>query len=194
MTTTARPPKIKELSLDYLALISKANFVFNRMAYQPSSFVSLVRSRWEPATRKRRKAMFRSIKVLLVVVVVLALAGGAFAFAAANTIDKSSAGYIGENLVSGYNISNIKYNLDSDPENLTSITFNVTPISGTVAATVVKIQTAGTGSENWTDCTLGDATGDDNDIVPVTCIPVDKVLAHVTELNVVSSSSYIPAS
>lgn len=119
-------------------------------------------------------------------VVVLALAGGVYAFAARNTIDQSAAGYVGSNTVSGFNISHIQYNLAADPSNFVSITFNVQPVAGKVAATVVKIQTAGSGSENWTGCTLGIPTEFDDDIVPVTCKPSDRVLAHVNELNVVA--------
>jgi hypothetical protein len=41
---------------------------------------------------KRRKTMFRNIKVLLIAVFVLAIAGSAYAFAAANTVPDSAAG------------------------------------------------------------------------------------------------------
>ena len=59
--------------------------------------------------------MFRNFKVLLIVLVVIVIAGSAYAFAAANTVPDSAAGYKA-NVVPGYTVTNIVYDLDAtDP-------------------------------------------------------------------------------
>ena len=101
--------------------------------------------------KKGKKAMLRNFKVLLIAVLVLVLAGGAYAFAAANSVPKSAAGYVtGE--VSGYTVTNIVYDLNAaDPTKVENITFSISPSSGDVVAAIVKIQTAASG---WKDCDL----------------------------------------
>ena len=135
--------------------------------------------------------MSRNIKVLLVAVVVLALAGGSFAFAAANSVPDSAAGYKA-NVVSGYTVTNIVYDLNAtNPTMVDKITFDIAPSSGTVLAATVKIQTVdGTGT--WNDCSLGTAT---LLVKPVTCTYADPTLAvaDIDALNVVASSSLDPA-
>jgi hypothetical protein len=99
--------------------------------------------------QKRRKAMVRNFKVLLVVLVVIVIAGGAYAFAAANTVDASNAGYKA-NTVTGYTITNIVYDLHSDdPTKLDKITFNVAPSGGNEAAPVTVLIST-TASQNFT--------------------------------------------
>jgi hypothetical protein len=82
--------------------------------------------------------MLRNFKVILAVLVVLVLAGGAYAFAAANTIAPSNVGYK-DSVVSGYDVTGILYNSNSAlKENLDSISFDVEPIAvdGVIAKTV----------------------------------------------------------
>jgi hypothetical protein len=134
--------------------------------------------------------MFRNIKVMLIVLVVLVIAGGAYGFAAANTVAPSAGGY-SANVVSGYTVTDIKYDLNAtDPTKVDKILFDVSPTSGTVVAAIVKVQTATGG--NWTDCTLvaGEAP-----LVAATCTFADPILtfANVTALNIVASSSIDPA-
>ena len=100
--------------------------------------------------------MFRNFKVLLIVFVAVILAGSAYAFAAQNTVADSAAGYKA-NVVPGYTVTNIVYDLDAtDPTLVDAITFDISPSSGTVVAAIVKLQTATGGS--WTDCTLAAGT------------------------------------
>lgn len=132
--------------------------------------------------------MFRSFKILFVVFVVLVIAGSAYAFAAANSVPDSAAGYSAKS-VPGFTITDIVYDLDAtDPTVVDAITFDVAPTSGTVVAALVKVQTADAGS--WTECTLGTATGSSR---PVTCTYGALALTDVTALNIVASSSLDPA-
>ncbi|MDR3576080.1 MAG: hypothetical protein P4L50_19615 [Anaerolineaceae bacterium] len=131
--------------------------------------------------------MLRKFKILLIALVILVIAGGAYGFAAANNVDASAAGY-SATVVSGYDITNIKYNLNSDtPTLVDTITFTATPhdMSAPVVA-LVKVQTATDGT--WKDCTFGDPV---DKAMPVTCTYTDPTLtiASVTALNIVASSS-----
>lgn len=132
--------------------------------------------------------MFRNIKVLLIALVVIIVAGSAYAFAATNTVADSAAGYRAS-VVPGYTITNIVYDLNaSDPTIVDAITFDIAPTSGSVAAVIVKIQTATGGA--WTDCTLTDGT------LPAkhaACAYGSLNLEGVTALNIVASSSADPA-
>jgi hypothetical protein len=137
---------------------------------------------------KRRKAMLSKIKVLLIALVVIVIAGGAFAFAAANTVPDTNAGYVAS-VVSGYTVTDIVYDLDADdPTLVDQITFNIAPSTGSVLAAVVKLQTETAGT--WTECTLGAPT---LLVKPVTCTYGALELADVTALNVVASGSLDPA-
>jgi hypothetical protein len=131
--------------------------------------------------------MFRNLRILSALVVVIAIAGGAFAFAAQNTVPDSAAGYKA-NVVPGYTVTNIVYDLDaSDPTLVDAITFDIAPSSGTVVAAIVKIQTATSGA--WTDCTLVAGTPPSMD---VTCTYGTLELEDVTALNIVASSTTDP--
>jgi hypothetical protein len=131
--------------------------------------------------------MFRNLKILLVLIVIIAVAGGAFAFAAQNTVPDTAAGYKA-NVVPGYTVTNIVYDLDaSDPTLVDAITFDIAPSSGTVVAAIVKLQTANGGA--WTDCTLVAGTPPSMD---VTCTYGALDLEDVTALNIVASSTTDP--
>jgi len=132
--------------------------------------------------------MFRNFKVLLIALVAVVIAGSAYAFAAANTVPDSAAGYKA-NTVPGYTVTNIVYDLDAtDPTIVDLITFDISPTSGTVVAAIVKVQTAAAGS--WTNCTLAAGTPPAMD---VTCTYGSLELADITALNIVASSSLDPA-
>jgi len=150
--------------------------------------VSLAQTRRESDLQKKEKAMFRNFKVLLVVLVLIVVAGSAYAFAAANTVPDSAAGYKA-NTVPGYTVTDIVYDLNaSDPTLVDKITFKVGPSSGTVEAAIVKLQTTASG---WKDCTLGAAVAH---VIPVTCTYADPTLAlvDIVALNIVASSSADP--
>jgi hypothetical protein len=128
--------------------------------------------------------MFRNFKVLLIVFVAIIIAGSAYAFAATNTVPDSAAGYKA-NVVPGYTVTNIAYDLDAtDPTVVDKVTFAIAPSSGAVVASIVKLQTATGGT--WTDCTLVAGTAPS---MNVTCTYGSLDLIDLTALNIVASSS-----
>jgi hypothetical protein len=132
--------------------------------------------------------MFRNFKVLLIVFVAIVIAGSAYAFAAQNTVPDSAAGYKA-NVIPGYTVTNIVYDLDAtDPTVVDAITFDISPSSGTVVAAIVKLQTVTAGS--WKDCTLVAGVAPSMD---VTCTYGALNLIDITALNIVASSSADPA-
>ena len=128
--------------------------------------------------------MFRNFKVLLTVMVIVIVSASAYAFAAQNTVADSAAGYKA-NVIPGYTVTNIAYDLDAtDPTLVDAITFAVAPSSGTVVAGAVKVQTATSGS--WPTCTLVAGTAPS---MTATCTFTDLELIDLTALNIVASSS-----
>jgi len=128
--------------------------------------------------------MYRNFKVLFTLLFVLVIAGGAYAFAATNTVPDSAAGYKA-NFVPGYSVTNIVYDLDAiTPTTVDAITFKIAPSSGAVVAAIVKLQTVDAGS--WKDCTLEAGTAPS---MTVTCTYGSLNLSDVTALNIVASSS-----
>lgn len=131
--------------------------------------------------------MFRNFKILLIALVVIIAAGSVYAFAATNTVPDSAAGYKA-NVIPGYTVTNIVYDLDAtDPTLVDAITFDVAPSSGTVVAAIVKLQTATGGA--WTDCTLVAGVAPS---MNVTCTYGALNLSDVTALNIVASSTLDP--
>ena len=131
--------------------------------------------------------MFRNFKILLIVLVVIIAAGSVYAFAATNTVPDSAAGYKA-NVIPGYTVTNIVYDLDeTDPTLGDAITFDVAPSSGTVIAAIAKLQTATGGA--WTDCTLVAGVAPS---MEVTCTYGALDLVDVTALNIVASSTLDP--
>ncbi|MFN0094662.1 MAG: hypothetical protein ACKVVT_07770 [Dehalococcoidia bacterium] len=91
------------------------------------------------------------------------IAGGsvaAFAFAAANVVPESGAGD-GNDTISGYTITNVEYNLESNPVFIDSWEFDIAPTDGAAAARVVKAKVVGA-TTTYVDCTVssGHATCD----------------------------------
>jgi hypothetical protein len=139
----------------------------------------------------RSKAMVRTFKVMLVALVVLVLAGSAYAFAAANTVQASAGGYL-STTVSGYAVTDLKYDLHvDDPTMVDKITFSISPTSGSVLAATVKIQTSSAGL--WTECSLIAGT---SPAMLATCSYTDPnptlTMAAIDKLNVVASSTIDP--
>lgn len=106
----------------------------------------------------------KSVKIFVLVVLVLALSGFTYAFAAANTVPATKAGD-GSGVISGYTITNVKYNLDgTTPSNIASVTFTLD-----VAATSASIRLVDGGT--WYSCTIASGTA-------VTCLtPLATVLS-----------------
>ena len=126
--------------------------------------------------------MFRNFKFLLAILAIIVVAGSAYAFAAANTVPDTNAGYAAA-VVSGYTVTNLVYDLDAtDPTIVDAITFDIEPTSGSQKAVLVKVQTVTAGA--WTTCTLADGTLPQ---VDVTCTYGALPLANVTALNVLAS-------
>lgn len=85
-------------------------------------------------------------RVLLVATAALGAAGTAHVFTASNTVSTSQAG-AGSASISGYTISGVSYGINSTtPTNLDSVTFTISPATGTVKA---KLAAAGP----WYACT-----------------------------------------
>jgi hypothetical protein len=132
--------------------------------------------------------MFRNLKVLMFALAILVIAGGAYAFAATNTVPDSAAGYKA-NVVPGYEVTGIVYDLNAtNPTLVDEITFSIFPTSGTQKALVVYVQTVTDGV--WTSCTLVDATLPARD---VTCTYGALTVESITALNIVASSTLDPA-
>jgi hypothetical protein len=168
--------------------LSKVRLFLSGWLIHLQSFVSLAQTRQESDLQNKEKAMFRNFKVLFVVFVVIAIAGSAYAFAAANTVPATNAGYAAS-VVSGYTVDSIVYDLDDDaPTVIAKITFDINPTTGSEVAKFVQIQTATSGS--WTTCTLAAGTAPE---IHVTCTPTSLNLVDATALNVVASSSLNPS-
>lgn len=99
----------------------------------------------------------KSSRVLLVTLLLFVLAGATYAFAASNTVPQTFAGD-GSGVISGYDVTDVDYVLDSNPALISSVDFT---LDG--AATVVQISLVNggafftcdnTGGNDWT-CNVG---------------------------------------
>jgi hypothetical protein len=140
--------------------------------------------------------MFRNFKILMVMMLVFVLVGSSYAFAAANTIELSNAGQ-GEKMVSGYGITDLKYNLKlGDPTSVDTITFIVTPDEGgenRVAAKSVYIEADkdALAANLWIKCGLV-VDGTDPLIMHATCDyrnSINLKMVDVDTTNIVASST-----
>ena len=132
--------------------------------------------------------MSRNFKVLLVVVAVLALAGAAYGFAAANTVEKSAAGYSAK-AVSGYAVSKIVYDLNADnPSLVDNISFVIAPTTaGDPDAKTAYLRTETGGA--WTTCVVTTA----DLVTSAVCTPtISPTVTAITAMNIVASSSLDP--
>ncbi len=133
---------------------------------------------------KRRKAMLRNFKVVLIVLVILAIAGSAYAFAAANTFTGDNYVGSGESTVSGYEVSAIQYNfMDGDPTLVESVQFTLNHPARSVKIQLNDTAVTGDTTWSWTSCS-NTANNDwtctgDPDPMPTT---------DITTLNVAASS------
>ena len=79
------------------------------------------------------------VRYLAVVLLVLIVAASAYAFAAANNVPASGAGD-GEDAISGYNVTNVHYTLDtddSDQDRVRSVS-DIAPTAGAAGTGVVR--------------------------------------------------------
>ena len=132
----------------------------------------------------------RKSRVLLAGVAVAAAAGATSAFTTSNEftgLDNNVAGY-GESAVSGANVSNIRYNPDTDVSKLASVVFTsddrIDGASATMGLTLLGSAT--TGGENT--CSIGTWDAVDTS-QPITCtlaVAVDFAAFDNVALTVVS--------
>jgi len=140
--------------------------------------------------------MLRNFKVLLAVLAVLIIAGSAYAFAAANTVPDSNAGY-GTSTVSGYEISDIVYGYNtSAPTTLDDITFTIASAVGGNTTDKPEVQistTAGVAAADFagSTCVVTGASSPWSATctfkVGATVTPL--AVVDVVKLNVLASSS-----
>ena len=119
---------------------------------------------------------FRSSKMFVVVLMVMVFATAAFAFAATNTVPGSHAGE-GAGTVSGYNVTNVVYNLNAtNASNIDSVTFTLD-----AAATTVSVRLVTTGS--YYACASTNAPTNTN----WSCTTTGATVAAADELRVIAS-------
>lgn len=101
-------------------------------------------------------------RFLLATALVLVLTTTVYGFAATNTVSTSGAGD-GNAVISGYTIDNITYVLNAtDPANLDSVSFNVTPTGTNPQPTTVRVQLVTSGT--WYNATFDSGTTWDVDL------------------------------
>ena len=119
---------------------------------------------------------------LAVIAIILALLmAAAYGFAAANTVDTSSAG-IGDNTISGYTVDDVAYTLAANSENLSAVDFTLTPAAGGSAAETVKAKTYDGGT--YVNCSETVAVDGET----WTC-PVTDTVEQAVNLTVVATGS-----
>jgi len=114
----------------------------------------------------------RVTKSLLIIIVALLLSGFTYAFAAGNTMPNTMAGD-GAEVISGYEVSNVVYNLNAtNPANIDSVSFQLDAAASTVKARVDD-------TASFSDCTYSAPTW--------TCtLPAGTTVVSATNLRVIS--------
>lgn len=94
------------------------------------------------------KKMFKKGRLVAIIVIALVLSVTTYAFAAANTVDKSSAGE-GSAAISGFTITNVAYTLDTDPTNIAKVGFTATSAGSPVGTPKFMVKLSGI---TWVSC------------------------------------------
>lgn len=94
----------------------------------------------------------KRVRRLAVIAVFAVIAVAAIGFAAGNTVEESGAGDGNED-ISGYDITNITYDLEANPAYIDSVTFTATADAGAGPATQASVSF--NGGVSWTTCTGG---------------------------------------
>jgi len=132
----------------------------------------------------------KSKRIVLSLLVILVLTASTYAFAAANSIPDSAAGYAAKS-VPGYTISNIQYDLlDTNPTKLKAIIFSINPTGGSVVpAVTVKISTTSTPDFTTSVCnlTVSGTLATCTFMVLAVATPIN--VADVVQLDIVATSS-----
>lgn len=120
---------------------------------------------------------FRYLMILALLVAGLTIG---FAAAAQNTVDSSSAGD-GFAEISGFDITAVQYTLnDSNPQNIDSVSFEVSGGAGKPATVKAKLVSLGSA---WFDC----ASTNDASPYAFTCETPDTTVLSVDELRVIAA-------
>ncbi len=120
-------------------------------------------------------------RLVAIALVLALLMAAAYGFAAANTVDASAAGS-GSQTISGYNVTDVAYTLNStSPENLDAVSFKLEALNNGPAAKAAQAKTAP--NDTYVACTKDGATG------IWTCPLTGKTAAGATDLSVVAKSS-----
>lgn len=100
----------------------------------------------------------RTIKLSFLLLAVMVFTMAVYGFAAANTVPTSRAGD-GENVIGGYVITGVEYDLDANnPALISGMTFTLGVSSGSyVAPSSVYVKLISTGTD-YTSCTASGAT------------------------------------
>ena len=100
---------------------------------------------------------FPRARALATLAFVLILSAAAYGFAAANTVPASGAGD-GAGAISGYTVGSVKYALNAtNPANIDSVSFTLTPAGAAGAPTTVKAKLVST-STSYSACSLTGST------------------------------------
>ncbi len=91
------------------------------------------------------------VGLVILLLAVGAIAGGIFASTAGNTVADTRGGF-GQGSVSGYDVSNVHYELDpNDPSFVIEVTFTADPAPTSGSTIQVKVDS---GSNDWYLCTF----------------------------------------
>lgn len=94
-------------------------------------------------------------RMITLAVLTLVFASVAYGFAAANTVPASNAGD-GQNTISGYTVSNVKYTLNTtNPANIDAVSFDLAGSANKPATVKAKLETSGS---SWYSCTSASTT------------------------------------
>ena len=133
--------------------------------------------------------MLRKFKVLLVALVVLLVACSTYAFAAANTIAPSAAGYLAST-VSGFDITNVIYDLHTgNPTLLDKIIFNIAP-QVVLAGDAVSVYISTTTVPDFSTSTCVIVPGTPTVATCTFTAPI--TVASVVKLDIIATSSSNP--
>src|SRR3954462_11912845 len=99
----------------------------------------------------KRHLRNRRMRIVLVLVAASAIAFGAFAYMASNTVPTSYAGD-GQGTISGYQVSSVHYQLNTDPTKMDGVTFTLDNAAADVRVSVDH-------GTSWTTCSVSGGTG-----------------------------------
>lgn len=117
------------------------------------------------------RARSSKVRLSIVMVLVLLLSVVAYGFAASNTVPATNAGD-GDNTISGYTITNVHYELGTDPTFIDSVEFTIAPGVPSATGTVqVRLVAGG----DWYTCTASSDTAWACTIGNVTVLAADRL-------------------